>query len=232
MINVRRSNERGHAERGWLKSFHTFSFADYYDPEYMGFHDLRVINEDYIAEGQGFPTHPHKDMEIITYVVQGELAHKDTLGNSTVIKPGEVQRMSAGTGIQHSEFNNKKDQKTHLLQIWILPEARDLKPGYGQKNFADQFGTEKLVLTVSHDGRDGSINMNQDVDLHVGKWQAADSLDFNARSGRKYWLQLISGDLKVNQTSLNPGDGAAMADESALKISSSGPAEFLLFDLP
>jgi redox-sensitive bicupin YhaK (pirin superfamily) len=232
MIAVRRSNERGHADRGWLKSFHTFSFADYHDPKFMGFQDLRVINEDYIAPGKGFGTHPHNDMEIVTYVVRGELAHKDTLGNTTAIKPGEVQRMSAGTGIQHSEFNSKADQETHLLQIWILPEKRGLKPSYGQKNFADKLSKEKLVLTVSHDGRDGSINMNQDVDLYVAKWSAADTLEISARPGRKYWLQLVAGDLTVNENKLRPGDAVALVDEPKLQILSSGPVEFLLFDLP
>lgn len=231
MIAVRRSNERGHAERGWLKSFHTFSFADYHDPQFMGFQDLRVINEDYIAAAQGFPTHPHRDMEIITYVVKGQLAHKDSLGNGTTINPGEVQRMSAGTGIRHSEFNNKQDQETHLLQIWILPEKHDLQPGYGQQNFSEQLKNEKLVLTVSREGRNGSIKMNQDVDLHVAKWSKADNFDFALREGRKGWVQLINGELKINDTSLKPGDGAAIVKESKLRISSSGPAEFLLFDL-
>jgi redox-sensitive bicupin YhaK (pirin superfamily) len=232
MITVRRSSERGHAERGWLKSFHTFSFADYYDPRFMGFHDLRVINEDWIAGGQGFPTHPHKDMEIITYVISGELSHKDSLGNGAAIRPGEVQRMSAGTGIRHSEFNSKKDEETHLLQIWILPEEEGLRPGYAQKNFADKLATEQLVLTVSRDGRDGSLTMNQDADFYVAKWGKADSFDFKARSGRKFWLQVVNGQLLMNGNKLEPGDAAAVSDEPTLRISSTGPAEFLLFDLP
>jgi redox-sensitive bicupin YhaK (pirin superfamily) len=231
MISVRRSNERGHAERGWLKSFHTFSFADYYDPGFMGFQDLRVINEDFIAPAQGFPTHPHNDMEIITYVVKGELSHKDSLGNGAKIKPGEVQHMSAGTGIRHSEFNSRDDEETHLLQIWILPEAKGLKPGYGQKNFAGKLATEKLVLAVSRDGREGSISINQDVDLYVAKWSGAEELNFQVRDGRKYWLQLIAGDIKFNQTQLGPGDAGIAVDEKSLTVSSTGPAEFLLFDL-
>jgi len=232
MIHMRRAKERGHAERGWLTSFHTFSFADYYDPKFMGFHDLRVINEDWIAGGEGFPTHPHKDMEIVTYVVEGELAHKDSMGNSTAIKPGEVQRMSAGTGIRHSEYNNKQDQKTHLLQIWILPEKKDIPPSYGQKSFTDAFKAKDLTLTVSRDGRDGSISMNQDVDLYVGKWETGKSVQFKARPGRKFWLQLVKGELSVNNLKMEMGDGAAIAEEGALEIKSGGPSEFLLFDLP
>ncbi len=232
MINVRRANERGHAERGWLRSFHSFSFADYHDPKFMGFQDLRVINEDYIAGGQGFPTHPHKDMEIITYVVSGELAHKDSMGNSTSIKPGEVQRMSAGTGIQHSEYNNKKDQDTHLLQIWILPEKKNIEPSYGQKNFADSYKKNDLTLTVSRDGRDGSVKMNQDVDLYVAKWAEGKSVDFTPRPGRSAWLQVVKGELTLNNLKMENGDGAAINGESRLQMLSKGPAEFLLFDLP
>lgn len=232
MITVRRAKDRGHAERGWLTSFHTFSFADYYDPQFMGFHDLRVINEDYVEGGQGFPTHPHKDMEIVTYVVEGELAHKDSMGNSTAIRPGEVQRMSAGTGIQHSEYNNKKDQRTHLLQIWILPEKKGIPPGYGQRSFAESFKTKDLTLTVSRDGRDGSISMNQDVDLYVGKWENAKSVEFKSRPGRKFWVQLVRGDLEINNLKMEKGDGAAIAEEPLLRLKSGGPSEFLLFDLP
>lgn len=231
MLNVRRAKERGHAERGWLTSYHTFSFADYYDPAFMGFHDLRVINEDFIQGGQGFPTHPHKDMEIVTYVVEGELAHRDSMGNSTVIKPGEVQRMSAGTGIQHSEYNSNKDRRTHLLQIWIVPAAKGISPSYGQRSFEDSFAKNALTLTVSRDARAGSIAINQDVDLYVGKWSVGGSVDFNPRPGRKFWVQLVSGQLAVNELQMEPGDGLAITQEPRLQLKSGGSSEFLLFDL-
>lgn len=230
MIQIRKSEERGHADHGWLDTYHTFSFADYYDPDFMGFRDLRVINEDRVAGDTGFPTHPHRDMEIITYVISGVLAHKDTLGNSTEIRPGEVQRMSAGTGIQHSEFNKYKEP-VHLLQIWIQPEKRGIEPGYGQKSFAAQIDKNDLTLVASRSGRDESVTINQDVDLYVGHWKAARSVDFPFRENRYAWLQLIDGELNFNHLSLKAGDGAAVARESVLKLNSTGPAHFLLFDL-
>lgn len=232
MIALRRTDERGHANHGWLDSYFTFSFAEYHDPKFMGFSDLRVINEDRIAGGKGFQTHPHADMEIITYVIGGELAHKDTLGNEKRIRPGEVQRMSAGTGIKHSEFNPLPDTETHLLQIWILPDKRGYSPGYGQQDFSKQFNENDLTLTVSKTGRDGSISMNQDADVYVAKWPTAKSLKFNARADRSYWVQVVAGQITVNSLKLGPGDGGAITQENALQIQSADAAEFLLFDLP
>lgn len=232
MIDVRKSNDRGYADHGWLKSHHSFSFADYYDPSHMGFRVLRVINDDIIAGGRGFPTHPHRDMEIITYVVEGALEHKDTLGTSSVIRPGEVQRMSAGTGIQHSEFNHDRDQRTRLLQIWILPDRPGHKPGYEQLSFSDQLKRENLVLTASHDGREGSVSLHQDVDLYVAKWDSAREVPFVFRAGRYGWLQIVNGTVDVSGSALGAGDGAALRGEAELVLRAAGPAEFLLFDLP
>lgn len=231
MIKIRKSAERGHAEHGWLRSFHTFSFANYYDPDFMGFRDLRVINEDYIAGGEGFPTHPHRDMEILTYVTSGALEHKDTLGTSSVIRPGEMQRMSAGTGVQHSEFNHFPNQETSLLQIWILPNRQGHKPGYEQKNFAESFAKNPLTLVASKDGRDGSLHINQDVDLYVGKWNAARTLEKPWQETRYGWLQVVNGTLSLNGINLSRGDAAAFGGEKNLSIKASNATEFLLFDL-
>jgi len=232
MVQVRRSEERGHAVHGWLDSYHTFSFADYYDPGFMGFRNLRVINDDRIEGGEGFPTHPHKDMEIITYVIEGALQHRDTLGTQSVITPGEVQHMSAGSGIQHSEFNALPDKTTRLLQIWIMPDERNLKPSYGQKSFAGQLDRESLVLTASPDGRDGSLPIHQDVDLYVGKWTSAREHEFQFRAkGRYGWLQVANGELQAGDVQLKAGDGLAVAGEEKIALKSKGTAEFLLFDL-
>lgn len=230
MMVVRKSADRGHADHGWLKSHHTFSFADYYDPKFMHFRDLRVINEDFIAGGEGFPTHGHKDMEIITYIIDGMLEHKDSMGNTATISPGEVQRMSAGTGVRHSEYNHLKDRETHLLQIWILPEKNDVQPGYGQKNFSQALEEKGLVLVVSKDGREGSITMNQAADVYAGKLKAGDKREFSLRSGRHAWIQIAKGELAVNGISLKQGDGVAISDESILKVESKG-SDFILFDL-
>lgn len=233
MLQVRKSEERGHAVHGWLDSFHTFSFADYYDPSFMGFRALRVINEDRIAGGQGFPTHPHQDMEIVTYVIEGALEHKDTLGTKSTIYPGEVQHMSAGTGIQHSEHNPLKDMGTHLLQIWILPDKRGHAPRYGQKSYSDRLKKEDLVLTISPDGREDSIPIHQDVDLYVGKWNDAREVKFKFRQlGRYGWIQMIKGDLEVAGTLVKAGDGLAIAAEEEVLLKSKTPVEFLIFDLP
>ena len=237
MIQIRRSKDRGHANHGWLDSYHTFSFANYYDPDFMGFRDLRVINEDRIAGGGGFPTHPHSDMEIITYIVEGALEHQDTLGNKAVMRPGEVQHMSAGTGIRHSERNHSLDQSTHLLQIWIQPEHKGIAPGYGQKSFALEIEKGDLTLVISRDGRDGSVKINQDVDLYAAKWSKAHSVEFELRPRRYAWLQIVSGKVQLgsgqkSQVELDAGDGAAIGAEKVLQLSSSSAAELLLFDLP
>lgn len=230
MIQLRRSKERGHADHGWLKSYHTFSFANYYDPDFMGFRDLRVINEDWIDGGTGFPTHPHKDMEIVTYIIEGALGHKDSMGNSTTIHPGEIQRMSAGTGVQHSEYNHAST-RTHLLQIWLQTEKRGIAPSYGQKSFAKELAEGDLTLVISRDARQGSVGIHQDADIYAAKWAASKTVDFALKRERYAWLQVVSGPVKLNGETLETGDAAAVGDETNLKISSTGPAEFLLFDL-
>lgn len=233
MLTVRKSEERGNANHGWLKSRHTFSFADYYDPAHMGFSALRVINEDRIDGGSGFATHPHRDMEIISYVVKGALEHQDSMGNKTIIRPGEVQRMSAGTGVRHSEYNHFKDDQTHFFQIWILPEKTGIAPGYGQKSFDSAFEDRNFVLVVSKEGRNGSISINQDADLYLGKLKADDNVGFEIRPGRSVWIQTIAGVIEANATRLSAGDAAALTNEPMARVTSlDGPAEFMLFDLP
>lgn len=232
MIKIRKSLARGHANHGWLKSFHSFSFASYYDPNHMHFGNLRVINEDFIAAGAGFGKHPHDNMEIITYVISGALSHQDSMGNSSTILPGEVQIMSAGTGVYHSEFNHEKNSETHLLQIWILPKLKNIAPRYDQKSFAKDFQKNDLVLVVSGSGRDDSIQINQDADIFVGKFSAEKNFEFAIKEGRKIWIQLISGKISVNGSSLENGDAAAIIDESKIKILAEEKSEFLLFDLP
>lgn len=230
-MEIRPAMKRGHADHGWLNTYHTFSFADYYDPKHMGFATLRVINEDRITGGSGFHTHSHKDMEIVTYVIEGALQHKDSMGNTSIILPDEVQLMSAGSGIQHSEFNHLKDKPTHLLQIWILPEAKGLRPGYGQKSFKDAFDSQDLVLVVSKDGREGSIKIHQEADLYVGKLKSSRALNFKIRPGRRVWIQMIKGELHVNDVTIKAGDGLAIEDEGFLAIKTAAGAEFILFDL-
>lgn len=231
MITIRRSDERGRANHGWLDTNYTFSFSDYYDPRFMGFRDLRVINEDYIAPAQGFPEHGHRDMEIITYVISGELSHRDSMGNGETIRPHEVQRMTAGTGVLHSEYSSPTD-KTHLLQIWILPEKEDLDPDYEQKLFAREEKTGKLRLVASRRGTDGSVTINQDVDLYASILAKSDEVSHALAPGRHAWVQLISGSLDVNGQVLNTGDGAAVSEESTLNINAlDDNSEFLLFDL-
>ena len=231
MIKFRRSNERGHANHGWLDTYHTFSFADYYDPQNMGFRDLRVINEDFVAPGQGFPKHGHRDMEIITYVIDGELSHRDSMGNGETIRPHEVQRMTAGSGVLHSEHSSPTD-KTHLLQIWILPERQNLQPGYEQKLFSPEEKQAKLRMVASKGGDDGSVHINQDVKLYASLLNEGESVTHELNAGRHAWVQLVSGSLDVNGEMLSPGDGAAISGESALKLrSGADQTEFLLFDL-
>jgi redox-sensitive bicupin YhaK (pirin superfamily) len=231
MLKVRRSADRGLGDHGWLKSRHTFSFADYHDEAFMGFGPLRVINEDRIAGGTGFGAHPHRDMEIISYVLKGALRHEDSLGNRAVIKPGEVQRMSAGTGVVHSEQNDT-DQETHFLQIWIVPAAKGVKPGYGQKNFSAEIAKSPLVLAVSKEGRDGSIAMNQDADLYLGRLGSRDVRRFAVRTGRLVWVQVLKGSLGLLGEELSAGDGAAVSAEATLELAGREGLEFLLFDLP
>ena len=227
MITIRRSNERGHFDHGWLNTYHTFSFADYFDEEHIGFRTLRVINEDRVAPGQGFGMHPHRDMDIVTYVLSGALAHKDSSGGEGVLRPGEVQHMTAGAGIRHSESNASDSEPVHFLQIWILPEKNGLKPGYDQKRFE----IDGLQLVASHDGRDGSLRMHQDVDLFAGRLPGGKEAKHTLAADRHAWIQVARGSLTVNGTVLAAGDGAAVSDESELVIRANEPAEFLLFDL-
>jgi hypothetical protein len=229
MITPRRSAERGHFDFGWLDTYHTFSFGDYFDKRFMGFRALRVINEDRVAPGQGFPTHPHRDMEIITVILEGSLQHKDNMGNGTVIRPGEVQRMTAGTGVTHSEFNPDPKRPVHLLQIWILPEKPGLTPGYEQKAF-DVSG--KPVLIASRDGREGSVRVHQDVSLYAATLaKDASALLTLADEGRAAWLQVARGSITVSGVKLDAGDGAAFEEESAIKIHAAEASEVLFFDL-
>ena len=231
MIKIRRSKERGHANHGWLDTHYTFSFSDYYDPRFMGFRDLRVINEDFIEPDQGFPKHGHRDMEIITYMISGELSHRDSMGNGETIHPGEVQRMTAGTGVLHSEYSSPTD-KTHLLQIWILPEENRLTPGYEQKLFAPQEKQGALKLIASRGGSDGSVHINQDVKLYASVLAEGKSVSQEIANGRHAWIQLICGALDVNGYTLEAGDGAAISEEQTLKLTAhEDNTEFLFFDL-
>lgn len=231
MITVRRSEERGHANHGWLDTYHTFSFANYYDPDYMGFRHLRVINQDTVAPSMGFGTHPHRDMEIITYVLDGALEHKDTLGTSSVIRPGEVQRMTAGTGIAHSEYNHSKNEPVQLMQIWILPEAKGLQPSYEQKMYSAAEKRGKLRLVASRDGRDNSVSIHQDVNLYATLLEAGEKVLHEIQSGRHVWVQVARGEIMLNGVPLKAGDGAAISDESIVAIEGIASAEVLLFDL-
>lgn len=232
MIKIRRSDERGHANYGWLDTFHTFSFNAYYDPKFMGFRALRVINEDTIAPGEGFGTHGHADMEIITYVTRGALAHKDSTGGKETLRPHEVQRMTAGTGIRHSEFNASNTEETHLLQIWIMPEANYLTPGYEQTYFAPEEKKGKLRLVASRAGTDGSVKINQDVALYSSILAKDDEVSYTIAENRHAWLQIVKGSLEINGERLNQGDGAAVSDETLLQLKSlEDETEILLFDL-
>lgn len=232
MIKVRKSSERGHANHGWLEARHTFSFADYRDPQHMGFSVLRVINEDKITGGSGFPTHAHQNMEIVTYIVEGALEHKDSMGNAATIKPGEVQRMTAGTGVRHSEFNHLKDQKTHLLQIWILPDKAGYPPGYEQKDFSSSLSGGQFTLVASNTGRDNSVSLNQDVDIYAVKSPQAGERILNTDENRSYWVQVVSGVVKMNEITLSAGDGASGGALSRVHFQWQKGSEFLVFDLP
>ncbi len=233
MITIRPSEERGSFNHGWLETHHTFSFADYYDPNFMGFRALRVINEDTVQPGRGFGTHPHRDMEIITYVLDGALEHRDSLGTGSIIRPGDGQRMSAGTGIRHSEQNPSKTDPVHLLQIWILPNQLGIKPGYEQKSFPSEEKRGRLRVLASPDGREGSVTIHQDASLYSSILSAGQAVEHNLAPGRHGWLQVARGTVKLNGKELHQGDGAAVSDEQKLTISGSGKedAEILLFDL-
>jgi len=233
MITIRPSAERGHANHGWLDTHYTFSFSDYFDPRHMGFRDLRVINEDWISAGKGFGKHPHRDMEILTYIIEGELSHRDSMGSGATLKQNDVQRMSAGTGVMHSEANHS-DKPVHLLQIWILPEAEGLKPSYEDRTFPAAEKRNQLRLIASHDGRDGSATINQDTSVYASLLDTGKELELELKPGRHAWIQLVRGELDVNGAKLAKGDGAAVGGESKLRLKSAsgnGEAEFLLFDL-
>lgn len=231
MITLRKSSDRGYADHGWLKSFHTFSFAGYYDAAHMGFGNLRVINEDRVAAGRGFGTHGHRDMEIISYVMSGELAHKDSMGNVKGIPPGDVQRMSAGTGVQHSEFNHAEGQTTHFLQIWIEPNVTGIPPSYEQKTIAPADKRGALRLVASPDGAHDSVTLHADARLYAGLFSGTEAASLALNPQRKTWVQMVSGQLDVNGHTLQAGDGAAIESESALQLSGGLDAEVLVFDL-
>ncbi|HKP38578.1 MAG TPA: pirin family protein [Pyrinomonadaceae bacterium] len=231
MITIRKSEERGHFDFGWLDTYHTFSFDQYYDPAHTHFRNLRVINEDRVAPGQGFPTHAHRDMEIITYILSGALEHRDSMGNGSVIRPGDVQRMSAGTGVSHSEYNPSETEGVHLLQIWILPRARNLPSGYEQKAFTEDERLDRLRLVASEDGREGSVTIQQDARLYAAILEAGSVVKHTLSAGRYAWAQVARGNLKINDVPMNQGDGAAVRNETTLELVAEDKAEVLLFDL-
>jgi redox-sensitive bicupin YhaK (pirin superfamily) len=231
MILRRPADERGRADFGWLDSRHSFSFGEYYDPQHMGFRALRVINEDKVKPGYGFGTHPHRDMEIISYVLEGALAHRDSMGTGSVITPGDVQRMSAGTGVLHSEMNPSNAEGVHFLQIWLLPEERGIEPSYEQKRFETAERQGRLRLVGARDARDGAVRIHQDVDLYAGVFQPGEQARFELRPGRHAWIQVARGAATLNGQPLGQGDGAAVSNESKLELTASVDAEILLFDL-
>ncbi|CCJ50018.1 MULTISPECIES: pirin family protein [Bordetella] len=232
MLTLRRSAERGHANHGWLDTHHTFSFANYYDPAHMGFGPLRVINDDRIAAGRGFGTHGHRDMEIITYVLDGAIAHKDSMGSGSTIRPGDVQRMSAGRGVMHSEFNPQPDAATHLLQIWIEPDVAGIAPEYEEKRFPEADKRGRLRQLVSPDGADGSLRIHQDARLYAGLFDGTESAELPLAAGRRSWVHVARGSLVVNGQRLDAGDGLALQDEAAVRLGDGEGAEVLVFDLP
>ena len=231
MITIRQARERGHFDHGWLNTYHTFSFDQYYDPRYMGFRQLRVINEDFVAPGRGFPTHGHRDMEIITYILEGALQHEDSMGNGSVIRPGDVQRMTAGTGVRHSEKNASASESVHLLQIWILPETVGLEPSYEQKAFGEDERRGQLRLIASGDGRDGSVTVHQDVSVFASILGEGESVRRDMDQMRYGWIQVARGEITVNGQRAGQGDGAIATGESSLEIVAEKSAEILLFDL-
>lgn len=230
-LKIRKSAERGHAELEWLKSFHTFSFADYYDPNQMGFHSLRVINEDFVAPGKGFGAHPHRNMEIVTFMISGELEHQDNRGNRAIIKPGEVQKMTAGRGIIHSEMNPSTKEPAHLLQIWIEPSETGLEPGYTQRSFADGLKVDGVTKLVSPDGSNNSLTINQDAVISLGHFAAGKGTELQVASDRALWIQNVSGEISLNEARLEAGDAAAVEEQGALKVSALKESTFILFDL-
>jgi redox-sensitive bicupin YhaK (pirin superfamily) len=232
MNDIRRSSERGFADHGWLKSFHTFSFADYFDPEHVEFGPLRVINEDRVKAGAGFGTHGHRDMEIISYVLEGELAHKDSMGNGSIIRPGDVQRMSAGSGVRHSEFNPNPKEPVHFLQIWIQPAVRNIEPSYEEKRFAPEEKRGRLRLIVSPDRADGSLLIHQDANVYAGLFTGNERTEFETARGRRIYLHVARGAVKANGTALEAGDALRITDGAALRLSDAQDAEVLVFDLP
>ena len=231
MLTIRRSGERGHFNHGWLNTYHTFSFDQYYDPRYMGFRSLRVINEDFVAPGRGFPLHGHRDMEIVTYILEGALKHEDSMGNGSVIRPGDVQRMTAGTGVRHSEKNASDAERVHLLQIWILPNAENLTPGYEQKAFSEEERRGTMRLIASGDGRDDSVHLNQDVSLYASILDADQEVEREIDPKRYGWIQVARGSISVNGEKAEQGDGVVVVGESNLRIRAQEPAEVLVFDL-
>lgn len=232
MLTIRRAGERGSSRFSWLNSKHTFSFAGYYDPRHMGFGALRVINDDRVAPGGGFATHPHQDMEIVSYVLDGALEHRDSMGNGSVIRPGEVQRMSAGTGVTHSEYNHSKTEPVHFLQIWFLPERRGLAPGYEQKHFPEADRRGRFRRVASRAGGDGSVGLNQDVDMWVGLFDGAEQASFEVGRNRQAWIHVARGAVAVNGQTLEAGDGAGVTEEGVLAFGDGEQAEVILFDLP
>ena len=231
MLQVRRSSERGHFDYGWLNTYHTFSFGHYRDAHHMGFRALRVMNEDYVQPGQGFGTHPHSDMEIVTYVLEGALEHKDSMGNGEVLRPGEFQRMSAGTGITHSEFNPSTDEPVHLYQIWLLPDRKGIEPSYEQKRFAEAERTNRLRLVASPNGAEGSLRIHQDARVYLSTVLEGEQVQHALAAGRHAWLQVLRGRVSLNGQSLHTSDGAAVSDETLLTIDAVSDAEVMLFDL-
>lgn len=231
MLQVRKASERGHFDHGWLNTYHTFSFADYHDPRYMGFRSLRVMNEDRVAAGQGFGTHGHRDMEIVTYVLGGALEHQDSMGNGEVLSPGEFQRMSAGTGIMHSEFNPSQSEPVHFYQIWLLPDRRGLVPSYEQKRFSEDERRNRLRLVASPDGAEGSLSVHQDARIYLASLAGGKSAEHVLDAGRHAWLQVLRGEISLNAMSLGTSDGVAVSDERQLSVAAKGEAEIMLFDL-
>ena len=231
MIKIRKAEERGHFDFGWLNTYHSFSFGEYYDPKHTRFRTLRVINEDFVQAGHGFPTHGHRDMEIVTYILQGALEHRDSMGTGSIIRRGDAQRMSAGTGVTHSEANPSRDEPVHLLQIWIFPREQNLKPEYEEKKFSDDEKRNRLRLIVSPDGSDGSVKIHQDAKIFASLLDERQEVVHSLENGRSAWLQVAAGSVRLNDVALKRGDGAAVTQESNLRITAQEPVEILLFDL-